>query len=157
MAWHRPGDKPLSESMLVYLKDAYMRHSASMSWPSHTHENNCFRALLFAMQFTQLPAFYPLQSLCGCTHYLQQGIFSYITDTNWNNTQIKHIWITYLMKYQYFRLNRTYIIYQVHISEYDLCAAACQTSMITIRTSVYNICPHHGDIYYSVVNSLTDI
>ena len=31
MAWHRPGDKPLSEPMMVNLTDAYMRHSASMS------------------------------------------------------------------------------------------------------------------------------
>ena len=31
MAWRRSGDKPLSEPMMVYLTDAYMRHSASMS------------------------------------------------------------------------------------------------------------------------------
>ena len=31
MAWCRPGDKPLSGPMMVYLTDAYMRHSASMS------------------------------------------------------------------------------------------------------------------------------
>ena len=31
MAWHRPGDKPLSEPMMAYLNDAYMRHSASMN------------------------------------------------------------------------------------------------------------------------------
>ena len=32
MAWRRPGDKPLSEPMMVnLLSDAYMRHSASMS------------------------------------------------------------------------------------------------------------------------------
>ena len=31
MAWRRPGDKPLSEPMMVSLIDAYMRHSASMS------------------------------------------------------------------------------------------------------------------------------
>ena len=30
MAWRRSGDKPLSEPMMVYLNDAYMRHSASM-------------------------------------------------------------------------------------------------------------------------------
>ena len=30
MAWHRSGDKPLSEPMVVYFTDAYMRHSASM-------------------------------------------------------------------------------------------------------------------------------
>ena len=30
MAWRRPGDKPLSEPMIVF-SDAYMRHSASMS------------------------------------------------------------------------------------------------------------------------------
>ena len=28
MAWHRPGDKPLSEPTIFYI---YMRHSASMS------------------------------------------------------------------------------------------------------------------------------
>ena len=28
MAWRRPGDKPLSEPMVVWLADAYMRHSA---------------------------------------------------------------------------------------------------------------------------------
>ena len=31
MAWRRPGDKPLSGPMMVYLTDAYMRHSFSMS------------------------------------------------------------------------------------------------------------------------------
>ena len=31
MAWHQPGDKPLSEPMMFYLTDPYMRHSASMS------------------------------------------------------------------------------------------------------------------------------
>ena len=31
MAWRRPGDKPLSEPMVFYLTDAYMRHSASVS------------------------------------------------------------------------------------------------------------------------------
>ena len=31
MAWRRPGDKPLSESMLAHFNDAYMRQSASMS------------------------------------------------------------------------------------------------------------------------------
>ena len=31
MAWCRPGDKPLSEPMMVKFTDAYMRHSASMS------------------------------------------------------------------------------------------------------------------------------
>ena len=31
MAWRRPGDKPLSEPMVMLSTDAYMRHSASMS------------------------------------------------------------------------------------------------------------------------------
>ena len=31
MAWHRPGNKPLSEPGLEYFTDAYMPHSASMS------------------------------------------------------------------------------------------------------------------------------
>ena len=31
MAWRRPGDKPLSEPMMVEFTDAYMRHSVSMS------------------------------------------------------------------------------------------------------------------------------
>ena len=31
MAWHRSGDKPLSDPMMVKFTDAYMRHSASMS------------------------------------------------------------------------------------------------------------------------------
>ena len=31
MAWHRTGDKPLSESVMVMVGDAYMRHAASMS------------------------------------------------------------------------------------------------------------------------------
>ena len=30
MAWRRPGDKPLSEPMMVSSTDAYMRHSASV-------------------------------------------------------------------------------------------------------------------------------
>ena len=32
MAWHRPGDKPLSEPMMVKFTDAYMHHSALMSY-----------------------------------------------------------------------------------------------------------------------------
>ena len=31
MAWHQPGDKPLSEPMMVWFTDAYMHHLASMS------------------------------------------------------------------------------------------------------------------------------
>ena len=31
MAWHRPGDKPLSEPIMVGFTDSYMHHSASMS------------------------------------------------------------------------------------------------------------------------------
>ena len=31
IVWRRPGDKPWSESMMAYLTDAYMHHSASMS------------------------------------------------------------------------------------------------------------------------------
>ena len=30
MAWRRPGDKPLSETIMAWVTDAYMRHSASM-------------------------------------------------------------------------------------------------------------------------------
>ena len=37
MAWHRPGDKPLSELMLVFVPThIYMRHLASMSWKGNT-------------------------------------------------------------------------------------------------------------------------
>ena len=32
MAWHRRGDKPLSELMMAQITDAYVFHSASMSW-----------------------------------------------------------------------------------------------------------------------------
>ena len=32
MAWRRPGDKPLSEPMMVKFTDAYMRHSASIKF-----------------------------------------------------------------------------------------------------------------------------
>ena len=31
MAWRRTGDKPLSEAMLLYCADAYMRHLALVS------------------------------------------------------------------------------------------------------------------------------
>ena len=31
MAWRRTGDKPLSEPVMAQFKDAYMRHSATMS------------------------------------------------------------------------------------------------------------------------------
>ena len=31
MAWRRIGDKPLSEPMMAWVGDAYMRHSASIS------------------------------------------------------------------------------------------------------------------------------
>ena len=31
MAWRRPGDKPLSGPMMVFIADAYMCHSASMT------------------------------------------------------------------------------------------------------------------------------
>ena len=30
MAWHRPGDEPLSKPMMARLTDAYMSHLASM-------------------------------------------------------------------------------------------------------------------------------
>ena len=33
MAWRRPGDKPLSEPMMVTFTDAFMRHSAALSKP----------------------------------------------------------------------------------------------------------------------------
>ena len=32
MAWHRIGDKSLSEPMVAYFSDAYIRQSASLSW-----------------------------------------------------------------------------------------------------------------------------
>ena len=32
MAWRRTGDKPLSEPMMAYVADEYMRHSVSMRW-----------------------------------------------------------------------------------------------------------------------------
>ena len=32
MAWHRIGDKPLSEPMLTRFVDAYMRHQGEMGW-----------------------------------------------------------------------------------------------------------------------------
>ena len=35
MAWRRPGDKPLSEQMMVSFTDASMRHPASMSRQYH--------------------------------------------------------------------------------------------------------------------------
>ena len=31
IAWHRPGDKPLSEAVLTWVTDAYMRHEEEMS------------------------------------------------------------------------------------------------------------------------------
>ena len=31
MAWRRSGDKPLSEPMMAWITDTYMRHSATMS------------------------------------------------------------------------------------------------------------------------------
>ena len=31
MAWRRTGDKPLSEPIMAYVGDAYVRHSASLS------------------------------------------------------------------------------------------------------------------------------
>ena len=38
MAWHPPGDKLVSEPMMVsLLMNIYMRQSASMSWPKLTH------------------------------------------------------------------------------------------------------------------------
>ena len=39
MAWRRTGDKPLSEPMMIQFNDAYMRHSASLSY------YNCLHAL----------------------------------------------------------------------------------------------------------------
>ena len=35
MAWQWPGDKPLSEAMLVCCTDTYISHLASMSWSNH--------------------------------------------------------------------------------------------------------------------------
>ena len=37
MAWRRPGDKPLSEPMMVKFINAYMRHSASMRYMYQRH------------------------------------------------------------------------------------------------------------------------
>ena len=34
MAWRQTGDKPLSEPMMVYVADTYMRYSASMRYAS---------------------------------------------------------------------------------------------------------------------------
>ena len=36
MAWHRPDDKPLYEPIMAWFTDAYMRHSASMSFKGLT-------------------------------------------------------------------------------------------------------------------------
>ena len=38
MAWRLTDDKPLSESMMAYLTDAYMRHSVSVGWTHPTYE-----------------------------------------------------------------------------------------------------------------------
>ena len=35
MAWHRPGDKPLSEPMMSQVADANMRHAATMSFDTN--------------------------------------------------------------------------------------------------------------------------
>ena len=38
MAWRRPGDKLLSEPMMVLVTDIYMRHSVSETMRLKTHE-----------------------------------------------------------------------------------------------------------------------
>ena len=45
MAWCRPDDKPLSELLMAFDGDTYMRHSALMSWfkPQYV----CFEQLYF--------------------------------------------------------------------------------------------------------------
>ena len=45
MAWRRSGDKPLSEPMMAYLNDVYMRHSASMSL--HTFQTHFVKWKMF--------------------------------------------------------------------------------------------------------------
>ena len=59
MAWCRSGNKPLSEPMMVYLTDTYMRHSASMSqplsgWISFTKTWNTLAVFLFSIIFQYL-------------------------------------------------------------------------------------------------------
>ena len=55
MAWRRPGDKPLSEPLMACFVDAYMRHSASMSYAilaqakPQAHEN--FSSTLLNINF----------------------------------------------------------------------------------------------------------
>ena len=40
MAWRQIGDKPLSEVMMVCFTDAYMHHSASMSYGKKLYMSN---------------------------------------------------------------------------------------------------------------------
>ena len=52
MAWRRSGDKPLSEPMMAYLNDAYMRHSVSMSYIYNLHlQRKCGKANKYANKF----------------------------------------------------------------------------------------------------------
>ena len=53
MAWRRPGDKPLFGPMMVYLADAYMRHSALMS----CSVANQFRGIMI---YTDMCNHYPI-------------------------------------------------------------------------------------------------
>ena len=42
MVWHQPGDKPLSEPIMVYFTDAYMRHvdSIGVAYVTNIHLRN---------------------------------------------------------------------------------------------------------------------
>ena len=45
MAWHRTGDKPLPEPMMTCFSDAYVRHSAPMSWISKASNHTMHMSL----------------------------------------------------------------------------------------------------------------
>ena len=74
MAWRRSGDKPLSEPMMAYIANAYMRHSASMS------KKRCTYIYIY--------------DICV---YVSVSIYIYIkiyVKSFWNST-FKNVWITF--------------------------------------------------------------
>ena len=46
MAWRWPGDKPLSEPMLIRFSEAYMRHWGGSGWGSAGVNTNCMGLIL---------------------------------------------------------------------------------------------------------------
>ena len=90
MAWRRPGDKPLSESMMAQFTDIYMCHSASMS--CHGFQVECINTHNISMCWCKIvacPLLMRLRYYRSCIQWL-----IYHITANWasSSCQLHHHW-----------------------------------------------------------------